>query len=108
MLRRGGANLYGTMIVAMVAVRMVELAVDQVVDVIAVRHRLVAAAGSMFVRRIMPSLVAKMVTPIRIQLAYGKDVFLNRVALLMVKMTILQEVDVPIMFNRRMSAAGTV
>jgi hypothetical protein len=96
------------MIVAMVAVRMMEFAIDQVVDVIAVRHRLVAAAGTMFVLRIMPCLLGELVTTVGIRLANGKDMILHFGAFLMTEMTIVQEIDVAIVFNRRMTAARTV
>jgi hypothetical protein len=107
-LRHGGANLYGAMIVAMVAVRMVEFAVDQVVDVIAVRHRFMAAAGTVFMLRIMPRLVAEVMTLVGIRLANGKNVFLQLVAFLVTEMTIDQEIDVAIVLNRRVTATGTV
>ena len=43
------------MVVAVVAVGVVEVAGHQVIDVIAVRHRLVAAAGAVHMARLMPS-----------------------------------------------------
>jgi hypothetical protein len=96
------------MIVAMVAVRMVKLAVNQIVDVIAVRHRLVATARTMFVLRVMSCLCGQVMTPLGVRLANGKDVFLHLIALLMTEMTIVQIIDVAIVFNRRVTATGTV
>ena len=104
----GAGNLHGTMIVAMVAVRMVEFAVDQVVDVIAVRHRLVTAARTMLVLRVMPRRVSKMVAPVGIRLANRKNVFLHLVSFLMAEMTILQEINVAFVLNRRMPTAWAV
>ena len=96
------------MVVAVVLVRVVQVALDEVIDVVAVRHRLVAAAGPMLVLCVMSRLVGEVATPVGIRLANGKGVFRNRVALLMTKMTILQEIDVAIVFNRGMTAARTV
>ena len=96
------------MIVAMIAMRMVEFAIDEVIDVVAMWHGLVAAAGTMFVLRIMPRLVREVVTPVGIRFRDGKDVVLLLVAFLMTKMTILQEIDVAIVFDRRMTTVGAV
>jgi hypothetical protein len=74
------------MVVAMVAVGMMELAIDEVIDVVAVWHRLMAAARTMFVFRIMPRLVGEVVTPVGIRFRDGKDVVVLLVALLMTKM----------------------
>jgi len=107
-LRHGGANLHGAMIVTMIAVRMVKFAIDEVIDVVAMWHGLVAAAGTMFVLRIMPRLVGEVMTPVGIRFRDRKDVVLLLIAFLMTKMTILQEIDVAIVFNRRVTAVGTV
>jgi hypothetical protein len=71
-------------------------------------HRLVAAARTMFVLRIMPRLVREVVTAVGIRLGDGENVVLHLAAFLMTKMTILQEIDVAIVFNRRVTAVGTV
>jgi hypothetical protein len=42
-------------VVAVVAMRVVEVAGDAIVDVIAVRHRFVAAARAVHMARLMPS-----------------------------------------------------
>jgi hypothetical protein len=44
-----------TVVVAVVAMRVVEVAGDAIVDVIAVRHRFVAAARAVHMARLMPS-----------------------------------------------------
>ena len=75
---------------------------------VAVWHRLMAAAGTMFVFRIMPCLVGEVVTPVGIRFRDEKDVVLLLVAVLMTKMTILQEIDVTIVFDRRMTTVGAV
>jgi hypothetical protein len=42
-------------VVAVVAVRVVQVAVDQIVDVIAMRHRLMTASGAVFMPRFVPA-----------------------------------------------------
>ena len=44
-----------TVVVAVVAVRMVKMASDAIIHVVAVRHRLVAAAGAVHMDRVMPA-----------------------------------------------------
>ncbi|MEH2624311.1 hypothetical protein V1292_002366 [Bradyrhizobium sp. AZCC 1719] len=47
---RLSSELHGPMIIAMIAVRMVQPAVYEIVDMIAVRHRFVSAIWTVFVR----------------------------------------------------------
>jgi hypothetical protein len=77
-------------VVAMVAVRVVKTIVHQVVDMIAVRHLLVAAAGSMFVT-LAPDLRS---TTDGVSFAYLDDVLFNKLAFRMLQMSVLQIVDV--------------
>ena len=79
----------GPVIVAMVAVRMMESAIDQVIDVVAVRNCFVAATGTMFVFRIVASVAAELVTAVRVSLADRNSVFLDSAALLMAQVTIV-------------------
>jgi hypothetical protein len=104
----GPGDFHRTMIVAMVAVRMVKFAIDQVVDVITMRHRLMAAARTMCVLRVMPRILGHVMTPLGVRLANGKDVFYQLVAFLMTEVAVVQEIDVPVVFNRRMTATGTM
>jgi hypothetical protein len=82
-------NLDRSMIVAMVTMRMMESAIDQVINVVAVRNCLVAAAWTMFVFRIMASVATQLVTAVRIGLADRNRVFLDSTALLMAQVTIV-------------------
>ena len=43
------------MVVAVVPVRVVQVAVDEIVDVIAMRHRFVPATGAVFMARLVPA-----------------------------------------------------
>jgi hypothetical protein len=44
-----------TVIVAVAAVRMVKMASDAIIHVVAVRHRLMTTAGAMHMARVMPT-----------------------------------------------------
>ena len=55
----GSGQLHWTVIVAVIAVRMVQMPIHQVVDVIAVRHRRVPAARSVHVARVVAGAVVR-------------------------------------------------
>ena len=88
----------------MVAVRVVKTIVHQVVHVIAVRHRFVAAAGSMFVT---------LATDLRsamdgVAFANLDDVLFNKLAFRMLQMSVLQIVDVVSVTDSEMTTIGIV
>lgn len=95
-------------IVAMVAVRMVQMSVDQIVDVIAVGHGRVAAAGTMQVSRLMSAALMIGRATVGIGCAHVEAVFVDVVAMRMVQMTVVQVVDVVAMPDCRMPAVRTV
>jgi hypothetical protein len=83
-----------TVVVAVIAVRMMQVPVDEIVDVVAVRHRLVPAAGAVLVARLMP------LAPVLGRAAVGvlgrdlDDVLVDVVAVRMVQVSVVQVVDV--------------
>ena len=93
----------------MLAVRMVEVTADEVVDVISVRHRLVAAVGRVSVRRIV--LAAGMVggALLRMVVAYANCVlFDGAVGRDVVQMTVVDVVAVPFVCDGGVAAVVTV
>ncbi|MGF6696044.1 hypothetical protein OKW38_000655 [Paraburkholderia sp. MM5496-R1] len=94
------------MVVAMIAVRMVQVAVDQVVDVIAMRYRFVAACRPVDMSRLMTAAVRS--TLIRIFCAHLQPVFVHVIAMGMVQVAIVQIVSVIAMPDRSVSAVRTM
>jgi hypothetical protein len=92
------------MVVAMVAVRVVKTIVHQVVHVIAMRHRLVAAAGSMFVT-LAPDFGS---ATDGVSFANLDDVLFNKLAFRMLQMSVLQIVDVVSVTDGEMTTIGIV
>src|ERR1700751_3769624 len=87
----------------MVAVRVMKMAVDQVIDMIAMRYGLVSAARAVDVTRIVATAAWRtLVRIIRIDLALG---FVYTIAMRMVQMAIVQIVDVVAMRDCGVSAA---
>ena len=96
------------MVVAVVAVRVVQVVVHQVVHVVAVRHRFVAAARPMSVPLLVPaaSVVGRAIR--RVRGADRQGVFLNLAAALVVQVAVVQVVRVVAVPQCRVAAAWPV
>ena len=92
------------MVVAVVTVRMVQMAIDEVIDVVAMRHRFVAAAGAMHVA------VAVMVggADVRVGGADGDGVFIDVVAVRVVQVAVVQVINVAFVLDGGVAAACAV
>ncbi|AOJ35023.1 hypothetical protein WJ16_26085 [Burkholderia metallica] len=91
------------MVVAMIAVRVMEMAVDQVVDVIAVRYLLVPAAGAVDMARLMAAATRRAL--VRIVCTDLDRVLVDMIAMRMMQMAIVQIVDVVAVLDCGVSAA---
>lgn len=96
------------MIVAVIAVRMVEASVDQVIKVIPMRNRLMAAARTMVMRLIMSGSTMLWVAPIRIRGANFNHVFISAPRFHMLQMAMVEIINVILMLNGKMAAARTM
>lgn len=79
--------------VAVIAMRMMQMPFHEVVDMVAMRNRLVPAAPTMYVARLMPSTAVIRRARIRVCLRYFNHVLINVIAMRMVQMPIMQVVD---------------
>jgi hypothetical protein len=86
-------------IVAVIAMRVVQMSIDQVIDVVAMRDRLVAAVGSVDVVGVVLSLVIRR-AGIRVLLADRDYVLIDMIAMRMVQVPIVQVVHVPVVLDR--------
>ena len=107
---RGLADLLDRpVIVAVIAVGMVEPAVDDVVDMVPMGHRLVAAAGTVLVAVVVRAGVGRRRASIRILVRDTEGVFLDAaVRLLVVQMAVVEVVDMVAVANGGVAAAVTV
>ena len=90
----------------MVAVRMMQTAVNQIIDVIAMRHRLVAAARPVDMRRFVAS--AARGALIRVGRVDLDLVLIHMIAMRMVQMAIVKVIDMAAVLDGRVSAARTM
>jgi len=93
-------------VVAVAVVRMVEVIADEVVNMVPMRHGLVPAVGTMLVARVVLLASVSRCTRIRIGLTDLDDVFVDMAAMGVMKVPIVQVIDVIAMTDRRMTAAG--
>jgi hypothetical protein len=77
-------------IITVIAMRMMKVAVDQIVDVIAVRHRFVSAARPVHVACIMGTAGVAWRTLVRIFRAHLKFVLVYMIAMRMMQVTVMQ------------------
>jgi len=92
----------------MVAVRMVEVAFDQVIGVIAMRNCLVAAIGAVFVAVLMPSAFVVRGTRCRVLPAHSDLVLINVITVRMMEVPVMKIVLMTVMLHGHMSAVWTV
>jgi hypothetical protein len=96
------------MVVAMVAMRMVQMTVDQIVYMVAVRYRLVTASRPMHMGAVMAAALMAGRAPVGIGRRHLDAMLVDMVAMPMVQVAVMEVVDVVAVTYRRMAAGGTV
>jgi len=96
-------------VVAVGAVRVVQVALDQVVDVIAVGHCFVAATGAVLVARLMTAAAMGRRAVGRVGAADRQRVFLNGAGLgRVVQVAVVEVIGMTVVLDGRVAAAGAV
>jgi hypothetical protein len=101
-------DIDGAVIIAVVSVRMVQVAVHQIIDVIAVRHRFVTAAGTVYVILRMAAATVRRRACGRILRRHVDGVLLNGVPLGMVQMTVMKIIHMVAVLDGGVAAARTM
>jgi hypothetical protein len=91
-------------IVAVAAVRLMQVAAHQVVDVVTMRHRFVATTWSMGVRFAVGAAGVVRGAGGRISATDGELMLVDMIAVRVVEMPVVQIVDVPLVLNRGVAA----
>jgi hypothetical protein len=96
------------MVVTMIPVRMVQVVIDEVVDVVAMRHRLVAAIGAVYVRGLVTAAIVVGRAALRVLWTDLQDMLLNqrgaRVPHRMMEVTVMKIIDMTAVFDADMAA----
>ncbi len=96
------------MIVAMVAVVEVKMVADDVVDMVAVRDRLVSTARAVDVGLVMAAALVVRSAGVRIAAVFGEPMLVHVVAVHIVHVPVVQIIGMAVVVDRRMTAAGTM
>jgi hypothetical protein len=97
-----------SVVVAVIAVRMMQMTIDQVVDVITVRHHFVAAIGPVHMPRRMTCAAVLRRAAIRVAGTDGNHVLIDMVAMHVMQMAVMQEIDVAVVTHRSVTTLRTV
>lgn len=92
------------MVITMIAVLVMQTAVDQIIDMVAVRNGLMTATFPMNMARTG----IKRNAGIRVGFIYRQGVFVVMAVVLVVQMAVVQIVDMAVMFDGGMTAAAAV
>lgn len=95
-------------VVAVIAVRMVEVPVHKIIDVVAVRDRFVAAAGAVDVFGQVRATRVAFGALVRIRAGHGNHVIVTVIPVGMEQMPIAQVVGVAVMLDGGVTAIGAV
>ena len=101
-------NFDGSVVVAVIAVGMVQPALDQIIDMIVVRHRFMTTVRSMNMLRLMARMAKRRRAAIRIRGTDLDRMLFDDVALLMVQVAVMKVVDVIAVLDRGVAAARSV
>ena len=96
------------MVVAVIAVRMVQVAADQVVDVLAVWHRFVAAIRPVLVGAVVLGALMALSAIGGVDVRDRDRVALDPTLAVVVQLAVMEMIDVIAVADRGMTAAGTV
>ena len=92
----------------MVAVRMVKVAIDEIVDMVAVRDSLMSASWSVHMARLVSGTTVVRRATIRIFGRHFNGVFVHVIGMRVVQMPVVQVVDMIAVAHRRVSAGRTM
>jgi hypothetical protein len=96
------------MVVAVIAVRMMQPALDQIVDVVAMRHGFMAAIRPVPVRCVVTAGAEFWIAAIRIAVTHGDDMLLGVAVLGMLKVAVIEVIDMAFVLHGEMAASGAV
>jgi len=92
----------------MVAMRMMQASIDEIIDVVAMRNRLVTASRPMDVSLVVADMTGQRVAAGRVGFAHFDHMLIDMIAMRMMKMSIVQIIDMVPVFYSQMAAARAV
>lgn len=99
---------HGPVVIAMVAVRMVQVSIHQIIDMVAMRYCVMTATGTVHMRGVVCTAFMIRCATVRIGARYLDHVLIDVIAMGVVQVPVVQIVDVAVMADGRMTATRTV
>ena len=96
------------MVVAVAAVRVVQMVPDEIVHMVAMRQCVVAAPRSVDMTGVVRSTNVLGRARVRVARGHGDRVIVDVVAVRVMQATVVQEIDVPLVDDHRVPATGTM
>jgi hypothetical protein len=96
------------MVVAVIAVRMMQPALDKVVDVVAMRHGFMAAIRPVPMRCLVAAGAVLRIAAVRIRVGHSDHMLLGSTALGMLKAAVIEIIDMVSMLDGEMAAGGAM
>ena len=96
------------MVVAVIAIGKMQMAVDEIVNVIAMRDRLVAAVGAMDMGSIVAAAVMALGAAGGVRLAYFHHMLIDMAFMRAMQVAVVEVVDVVVMLDCGMTAVGAM
>ena len=102
-------DIYRSVVIAVVSVRMMQMPVHEVIHVVAMWYSFVTTVWTMNVVWIVTTAGVRRSTRLGIRVGHGNDVFFDCSSIsLVMEVPIVQVVDVPVVFDGRVAAAFPV
>lgn len=87
------------MVIAVIAMLVMQATIDKIIDVIAMGHRFVPASRAMHMVRVVTGTGLSMIAAVGVGLADFDDMLIDMIAMRMMKMTVMQVVDMVAVTN---------
>jgi len=87
------------MVVAMIAMGMMQVTIDEIVNMVSMRYGFVSTAGSVHMIRTMGAAIVVWRALVRIGRAYRNHMFINMIAMQVMKMAVMKIVNMAIMHH---------
>jgi hypothetical protein len=95
-------------IVAVIAMWMVKASIHEIINMVAVRHSLMAAVGPVPMTCLMAGGAALGIAAVRIPIGHGNHMLFGATALGMLKAPVIEVIDVAFVLHGEMAASGAM
>lgn len=96
------------MVIAMIGMRVMKVALDEIIDVVTMRHRFMAAAAPVLMSGRMPAAAMLRGAGVRMRIVHRDRVLIDVIVVHVMEMSVVQVVDMVAMADGGVAAIGPV